>query len=139
MNPAVASRVRDGRCLERAWLDIIDSCQVPWPIPSPNCPRGLDGAAPSRRPVRTPRRGMARSSWSGDASGDGKRDESKDWRRGVCTGVPRPSCSCSPRGAFRLTVRQRILSCSDLAIVDRWFDRALHATSLSEVLDDLSQ
>ncbi|HZH77755.1 MAG TPA: hypothetical protein VEY88_17145 [Archangium sp.] len=35
--------------------------------------------------------------------------------------------------------RQRILSCSDVVTLDQWFDRALHATSLSEVLDDLSQ
>ncbi len=35
--------------------------------------------------------------------------------------------------------RQRILSCSDLATLDRWFDRALHASSLSDVLDDLAQ
>ena len=32
--------------------------------------------------------------------------------------------------------RQRILGCRDLATLDRWFDRALHAHSLSEVLDD---
>jgi predicted transposase YdaD len=32
--------------------------------------------------------------------------------------------------------RQRILGCTDLATLDRWFDRALHAHSLSEVLDD---
>jgi len=35
--------------------------------------------------------------------------------------------------------RQRILSCSDLATLDRWFDRSLHASSLSDVLDDLAQ
>ncbi len=35
--------------------------------------------------------------------------------------------------------RQRILSCTDGAVLDRWFDRALNATSLSEVLDDLAQ
>ncbi|HYO71718.1 MAG TPA: hypothetical protein VEU33_37140 [Archangium sp.] len=35
--------------------------------------------------------------------------------------------------------RQRILSCSDLDTLDRWFDRALNATTLSDVLDDLSQ
>jgi predicted transposase YdaD len=33
--------------------------------------------------------------------------------------------------------RQRILSCSDVTTLDRWLDRALHATSLSEVLDDV--
>jgi hypothetical protein len=32
--------------------------------------------------------------------------------------------------------RQRILACTDLALLDRWFDRALNATSLSAVLDD---
>jgi len=32
--------------------------------------------------------------------------------------------------------RQRILGCTDLRTLDRWFDRALHAHSLSEVLDD---
>jgi predicted transposase YdaD len=35
--------------------------------------------------------------------------------------------------------RQRILTCTDLATLDRWFDRALNATSLSAVLDDLAQ
>jgi predicted transposase YdaD len=35
--------------------------------------------------------------------------------------------------------RQRILSCTDGATLDRWFDRALSATALSEVLDDLAQ
>ncbi|WP_309889710.1 hypothetical protein [Archangium sp.] len=32
--------------------------------------------------------------------------------------------------------RQRILGCTDLATLDRWFERALHAHNLSEVLDD---
>jgi hypothetical protein len=32
--------------------------------------------------------------------------------------------------------RQRILRCRDLATLDRWFERALHAHSLSEVLDE---
>jgi predicted transposase YdaD len=32
--------------------------------------------------------------------------------------------------------RQRILGCTDLATLDRWFDRALHAHNLSDVLDD---
>jgi len=31
--------------------------------------------------------------------------------------------------------RQRILSCKDTALLDQWFDRALKATHLSEVLD----
>ncbi|HYO59117.1 Rpn family recombination-promoting nuclease/putative transposase [Archangium sp.] len=35
--------------------------------------------------------------------------------------------------------RQRILTCTDLATLDRWFDRSLNATILSEVLDDLAQ
>ncbi|HEX5751204.1 MAG TPA: Rpn family recombination-promoting nuclease/putative transposase [Archangium sp.] len=35
--------------------------------------------------------------------------------------------------------RQRIRSCTDGAILDRWFDRALNATSLRDVLDDLTQ
>ena len=35
--------------------------------------------------------------------------------------------------------RQRILACTDVATLDRWFDRALNATTLSEVLDDLAQ
>jgi hypothetical protein len=35
--------------------------------------------------------------------------------------------------------RQRILSCTDLPTLDRWFDRALNATSLATVLDDLAQ
>ncbi|HEX8819812.1 MAG TPA: Yae1 family protein [Archangium sp.] len=34
--------------------------------------------------------------------------------------------------------RQHILSCSDAALLDLWFDRAIHATSLSEVLAPLS-
>ncbi len=36
-------------------------------------------------------------------------------------------------------VRQRILSCSDVALLDRWFDRALTSSSLSEVLGELTQ
>jgi hypothetical protein len=35
--------------------------------------------------------------------------------------------------------RQRILTCTDVATLDRWFDRSLNATSLSDVLDDLTQ
>ncbi|AKI98555.1 putative transposase/invertase (TIGR01784 family) [Archangium gephyra] len=35
--------------------------------------------------------------------------------------------------------RQRILSCTDLDTLDRWFDRALNATTLRDVLDDLPQ
>jgi hypothetical protein len=35
--------------------------------------------------------------------------------------------------------RQRILTCTDVATLDRWFDRALNATTLFEVLDDLAQ
>lgn len=32
--------------------------------------------------------------------------------------------------------RQRILGCRDLTTLDRWFDRALHAHRLSDVLDE---
>jgi predicted transposase YdaD len=35
--------------------------------------------------------------------------------------------------------RQRILSCTDVATLDRWFEQALKATRLSEVLEDLTQ
>jgi predicted transposase YdaD len=35
--------------------------------------------------------------------------------------------------------RHRILTCTDLATLDRWFDRSLNATTLSEMLDDLAQ
>ncbi|MFY0575945.1 Rpn family recombination-promoting nuclease/putative transposase [Cystobacter fuscus] len=35
--------------------------------------------------------------------------------------------------------RQHILTCTDLATLDRWFDRSLNATTLSEVLDGLAQ
>jgi len=35
--------------------------------------------------------------------------------------------------------RQHILTCSDLDTLDRWFDRALNATTLRDVLDDLAQ
>jgi hypothetical protein len=35
--------------------------------------------------------------------------------------------------------RQHILSCSDMATLDLWFNRAIHATSLSEVLAPVSQ
>ncbi len=31
--------------------------------------------------------------------------------------------------------RQRILSCRDMALLDQWFDRALNATRLSDVLE----
>ena len=34
--------------------------------------------------------------------------------------------------------QQRILGCTDAATLDRWFDRALNATTLSDVLDDLA-
>ena len=34
---------------------------------------------------------------------------------------------------------QRILSCTDEATLDRWFDRALRASSLAEVLEDVAQ
>jgi predicted transposase/invertase (TIGR01784 family) len=37
------------------------------------------------------------------------------------------------------TSRQLILSCTDVATLDLWFDRAIHATSLSEVLAPPSQ
>ncbi|KFA91696.1 hypothetical protein Q664_20375 [Archangium violaceum Cb vi76] len=36
-------------------------------------------------------------------------------------------------------VRQRILTCTDMATLDRWFDRALNATTLSDVLDERAQ
>jgi flagellar biosynthesis/type III secretory pathway protein FliH len=32
--------------------------------------------------------------------------------------------------------QQRIMSCADVATLDRWFDRALNATTLSDVLGD---
>ena len=35
--------------------------------------------------------------------------------------------------------RQRILTCTDMATLDRWFDRALNATTLSDVLDERAQ
>ncbi|MCY1082689.1 hypothetical protein [Archangium lansingense] len=35
--------------------------------------------------------------------------------------------------------RQRILTCMDVATLDRWFDRALKASTLADVLDDLTQ
>lgn len=35
--------------------------------------------------------------------------------------------------------RQRILTCTDVTTLDRWFDRALKASTLSEVLDDVTQ
>ncbi|MFL5352944.1 Rpn family recombination-promoting nuclease/putative transposase [Archangium sp.] len=35
--------------------------------------------------------------------------------------------------------RQRILTCTDVATLDRWFDRALNARTLSEVLDDVAR
>ncbi|MBN1203396.1 MAG: Rpn family recombination-promoting nuclease/putative transposase [Myxococcaceae bacterium] len=35
--------------------------------------------------------------------------------------------------------RQRILTCTEMATLDRWFDKALTATRLAEVLDDLPQ
>ena len=34
--------------------------------------------------------------------------------------------------------QQRMLECTDLATLDRWFDRALNATTLSDVLEDLA-
>ena len=35
--------------------------------------------------------------------------------------------------------RQRIMSCRDIATLDLWFSRALKATHLSEVLEELTQ
>ncbi len=35
--------------------------------------------------------------------------------------------------------RQRIMSCTDIATLDQWLDRALGATRLSEVLGDMAQ
>ena len=35
--------------------------------------------------------------------------------------------------------RERILSCTDLATLDRWFDRALKATRFSDVIEDVPQ
>jgi acyl-CoA synthetase (NDP forming) len=35
--------------------------------------------------------------------------------------------------------RQRILSCTDIATLDQWFDRAVNATQLSAVFGDLTQ
>jgi hypothetical protein len=35
--------------------------------------------------------------------------------------------------------RQRILTCTDVATLDRWFERSLNATPLSEVLGDPTQ
>ncbi|HYO65667.1 MAG TPA: transposase, partial [Archangium sp.] len=37
------------------------------------------------------------------------------------------------------SARQRILTCTDGATLDRWFDLALHATTLGDVLDELAQ
>ncbi len=37
------------------------------------------------------------------------------------------------------TARQRIMSCTDLALLDKWCDRALNATQLSDVLGELAQ
>ena len=34
--------------------------------------------------------------------------------------------------------QQRILTCTDMATLDRWFDRAVNATALSDVLEELS-
>jgi hypothetical protein len=34
--------------------------------------------------------------------------------------------------------QQRILTCMDMATLDRWFDKSLNATTLSDVLDDLA-
>ncbi|WNG51504.1 transposase [Archangium minus] len=35
--------------------------------------------------------------------------------------------------------RQRVLTCTDITLLDRWFERALTAPTLSDVLGDLSQ
>ncbi|WP_257459471.1 Rpn family recombination-promoting nuclease/putative transposase [Archangium lipolyticum] len=35
--------------------------------------------------------------------------------------------------------RQRILTCTDLDTLDRWFERALHASTLSDVLENMAQ
>ncbi|MFI6178486.1 hypothetical protein ACIA8R_23335 [Nonomuraea sp. NPDC051191] len=33
-------------------------------------------------------------------------------------------------------VRERVVSCTDLAVIETWIGRAVHATSLSDVFDD---
>jgi hypothetical protein len=35
--------------------------------------------------------------------------------------------------------RQRILTCMDVAVLEKWLDRALTATTLSEVLEESAQ
>ncbi|AKJ03822.1 Hypothetical protein AA314_05448 [Archangium gephyra] len=35
--------------------------------------------------------------------------------------------------------RQRVLACTDVATLEKWLDRALTATTLSEVLEDPAQ
>jgi predicted transposase YdaD len=34
--------------------------------------------------------------------------------------------------------RQGILACTDMTTLDRWFDRALNATTVSDVLEDMA-
>ncbi|MCY1073170.1 hypothetical protein [Archangium lansingense] len=65
-------------------------------------------------------------------------------KRGLKQGLEQGRAQGQAEGVLRILaargilvdeqVRQRMLTCTDMAILDRWFDRALTATTLSEVL-----
>ncbi|HYO65956.1 MAG TPA: hypothetical protein VEU33_07735 [Archangium sp.] len=66
--------------------------------------------------------------------------------RGVQKGLEKGLQQGLSRGILRILTargvhvgeeaRQRILTCTDVATLERWFDRSLNATTLSDVLDD---
>ena len=74
-----------------------------------------------------------------------------DWgmRRGLARGKVEGRAEGRAEGVLRILAarrvyvhdeaRQRILSCTDISLLDRWFDRALDARSLSDVLDEPAQ
>jgi hypothetical protein len=69
-------------------------------------------------------------------------------RRGLQRGMERGELRARAKDVLRILAargihvtdeaRRRVLSCRDLATIDRWFDRSLNATTLSDVLEDLS-
>jgi hypothetical protein len=67
------------------------------------------------------------------------------WRKGLAEG----KAEAKAEGLLRVLAargihvddqsRQRILSCQDLATLERWFDQALNATRLGDILENPAQ
>jgi predicted transposase YdaD len=74
-------------------------------------------------------RGMARGKVEGKAEGKAE---------GVAEGMAKAVLRLLTLRGVRVgtAARKRILGCTDVATLERWFDRAATATRLSDVLDD---